>query len=415
MGHGDGWSEDSEDVEPMTGPALGCITTIAGTGEPGCSGDGGPATKAALNEPKSVTVAGNCLYIADSENHRIRKVDLATGVITTVAGQDMLDAPAPAAGFPPPAPEHDELDPLADPVKTKDDKVVQLADQSGTVRFLVGATEKGRFKGDGGPALSALLNFPSAAAVDGQGTLYIADTFNHRVRVVEGPAGLIRTLAGTGAARFSGDGWPPDKYALNEPVALALDEHRGRLYIADLANFRVRMVELKTGILSTYAGSGAQDYDGDGQPAKQAGLTGPSGLALDAEGNLYIADTFSGRIRKVDAATGLISTVAGDGTEYRYQGVPNEFSTGLARPAAIALATDGTLYITDSDNHLIRKWNPKTKIITAVAGNGAAQFAGDGGPATAAGLNYPFGVALDSAGNLYIADTFNHRIRMIAA
>ncbi len=404
----------------MTGPAVapGTIVTIAGTGEPGCAGDGGPATKAALNEPKSVTVAGQFLYIADSENHRIRRVDLATGLISTVAGQGTADgtaAPPPASGFPPQAPAYDELDPLAEPVKTKEDKFVQLPDQSGTVRFLVGTAEKGRFKGDGGPAVAATLNFPSAVAVDGQGTLYIADTFNHRVRIVEAATGLIRTLAGTGAARFNGDGWPPDKYALNEPVALALDEQRGRLYIADLGNYRVRMLELKTGVLSTYAGSGVQDYDGDGQPAKQAGLTGPSGLALDAAGNLYIADTFCGRVRRVDVETGLIGTAAGDGTEYRYQGVPNEFSTGLSRPAAIALAADGTLYVTDSDNHLIRKWNPKTKIITAMAGNGAAQFAGDGGPASAASLNYPFGVALDAAGNLYIADTFNHRIRMIAA
>jgi len=115
----------------------------------------------------------------------------------------------------------------------------------------------------------------------------------------------------------------------------------------------------------------------------------------------------------VDIATGSITTIAGDGTEYRYQGVPNEFSTGLSRPAGISLAADGTFYITDSDNHLIRKWNPKSKIITALAGNGVAQFAGDGGPASACSLNYPFGVALDQAGNLYIADTFNHRIRMI--
>ena len=395
------------------------ITTIAGTGEPGCSGDGGPAAKAALNEPKSITVAGHFLYIADSENHRIRKVDLATGVITTVAGRDSAPAPAqptPHAFFPmsgdKPAPEPD---PFADHDQAKEEKLTQLPDQSGTVRFLVGAAEKGRFKGDGGPALAATLNFPSAAAVDRRGTLYIADTFNHRVRVMDAATGFIKTLAGTGAARFSGDGWPADQYALNEPVALALDEARGRLYIADLANYRVRMIELKTGVLSTYAGSGVQDYDGDGQPAKQAGLTGPSGLVLDADGNLYIADTFCGRVRRVDLATGLIGTVAGDGTEYRYQGVPNEFSTGLSRPAAIALAADGTLYITDSDNHLIRKWNPRSKIITAVAGNGRAQFAGDGGPAAAASLNYPFGVALDSAGNLYIADTFNHRIRMVAA
>jgi sugar lactone lactonase YvrE len=395
--------------------APGAITTVAGTGEPGCSGDGGPATGATLNEPKSVTIAGHCLYIADSENHRIRKVDLATGVITTVAGKGAGATPPPSDISAPAAAPTPELDPFADPDQAKEEKLTQLPDQSGTVRFLVGAAEKGRFKGDGGPAAAATLNFPSAAAVDSRGTLYIADTFNHRIRIVEAATGIIRTLAGTGAARFSGDGWPPDKMALNEPVALALDEARGRLYIADLANYRVRMLELKTGVISTYAGSGVQDYDGDGQPARQAGLTGPSGLALDADGNLYIADTFCGRVRRVDAVTGLISTIAGDGTEYRYQGVPNEFSTGLARPAAIALAADGTLYITDSDNHLIRKWNPRSKIITAIAGNGQARFAGDGGPAAAACLNYPFGIAMDGAGNIYIADTFNHRIRMIAA
>lgn len=394
----------------------GAITTVAGTGEPGCSGDGGPATQATLNEPKSVTIVGNFLYIADAENHRVRKVDLATGVITTVGGGQgaavPLTQPSPSRGEG--QGEGEEIDPLADPVKAKEDKVVQLADQSGTVRFLVGTAEKGRFKGDGGPAVAATLNFPSAVTVDSKGTLYISDTFNHRVRCVDAGTGMIRTLAGTGAARFSGDGGPADKAALNEPVALALDERRRRLYIADLANYRVRMVDLVIGTISTYAGSGEQDYDGDGQPARQAGLSGPSGLALDADGNLYIADTFSGRIRKVDAATGLISTVAGDGTEYRYQGMPNEFSTGLSRPAGIALAADGTLYITDSDNHLIRKWNPKTKIITAIAGNGKAQFDGDGGPAASCSLNYPFGVALDPSGNLYIADTFNHRVRMVA-
>jgi len=392
--------------------APGTITTIAGAGEPGCSGDGDPALHATLNEPKSVTIAGHALYIADSENHRIRKVDLTTGVITTVAGEGGSLEPAGVAE--PSAPTTDELDPLADPVQVKDEKVVQLADQSGTVRFLVGAAEKGRFKGDGGPATKATLNFPSAVAADSRGNLYIADTFNHRVRFVNAATGLIGTLAGTGAARFTGDGGPATKATLNEPVALALDEQRNLLYIADLANYRVRVVDLDTGRITTYAGNGEREYDGDGHKAVHAALSGPSGLALDAEGNLYIADTFSGRIRKVDLAARTISTVAGDGTAYRYQGIPSEFSTSLSRPAGIALAADGTLYITDSDNHLIRKWSPKSKIITAIAGNGIAQFAGDGGPAHACSLNYPFGVALDEHGNLYIADTFNHRIRMVA-
>ncbi|HEY3198529.1 MAG TPA: SMP-30/gluconolactonase/LRE family protein [Nitrospirales bacterium] len=399
----------------MVGIVPGSIITVAGTGDPGYAGDGGPALKAMLNEPKSITIAGNYLYIADAENHRIRRLDLQSGIIITVAGiGSTTDAPRPAQAPVPAGPPLEE-DPLADPDAKKESRFVQLPDQSGTVRFVTGAAEKGRFKGDGGPAAQATLNFPSAIAVDSRGALYIADTFNHRIRRVDAASGVISTVSGTGAPRFSGDNGPADKAALNEPVALALDERTGRLYIADLANYRVRAVDLATGQISTYAGNGSSDYDGDGQPAVQAGLSGPSGLALDTEGNLYISDTFSGRIRLVDILSGAIMTVAGDGTEYRYQGMPKEFSTSLARPAGIALAPDGKLYITDSDNHLIRMWNPTSKIITSVAGKGTPEFFGDGGPANHCGLNYPFGVALDGTGNIYIADTFNHRIRMIAA
>jgi len=392
----------------------GTIVTIAGTGEPGYAGDSGPALKALLNEPKSVTVAGSFLYIADAENHRIRRLDLASGVITTIAGGGSGAQVSSSAGPSKRGSSLEDEDPLADPA-AKEDRYVQLPDQSGTVRFLTGTAEQGRFRGDGGPAENATLNFPSAMSVDSRGTLYIADTFNHRIRRVDPETGVISTLAGNGTRRFSGDNGPAVKAALNEPVALALDERGDHLYIADLANYRVRAVELATRRILTYAGSGGSDYDGDGQPAIEAGLAGPSGLALDPDGHLYIADTFSGRIRIVDARSGIISTVAGDGTQYHYQNVPNEFSTALSRPAGIALAANGTLYITDSDNHLIRMWNPKSKIITSIAGSGSAQFAGDGGPALNCSLNYPFGIAVDKQGNVYIADTFNHRIRMIAA
>jgi sugar lactone lactonase YvrE len=393
------------------------IMTIAGTGEPGYAGDGGPALEAMLNEPKSITAAGRFLYIADAENHRIRRLDLQSGIITTVAGGGFFteaSSRSNPSSVSPTASEVEE-DPLADPDVKNQPRFVQLPDQSGTVRFVTGTAEKGRFRGDGGLATEATLNFPSASAVDSQGTLYIADTFNHRVRRVDAASGVITTVAGTGAARFNGDNGPGIKAALNEPVALTVDERVGRLYIADLANYRVRALELTTGRIFTYAGNGNSDYDGDGQAATQAGLSGPSGLALDADGNLYIADTFSGRIRRVDQTSGIIMTVAGDGTEYRYQGNPKEFSTGLARPTGIALAPDEKLYITDSDNHLIRMWNPKSKIITSIGGKGSPEFSGDGGPANASGLNYPFGVAVDGAGHIYIADTFNHRIRMIAA
>ncbi len=391
----------------------GTIATIAGNGEPGHAGDNGSAVEACLNEPKSLALDGKGnLYIADAENHVIRRVDLASGLITTVAGRPEKGngASGPARSH---APAEDE-DPFADPSTSKSEKFVQLADLSGTVRYVVGAGKAGRFGGDGGPATQAMLNFPGAVAADRQGNLYIADTMNHRIRKVDTATGVIATIAGTGQHRSSGDGGPATAAALNEPAALAVDD-RGNLYIADQSNNRVRKVDLNTGTITTVAGTGETGYTGDGMPATEAGLSGPSGLAIGPDGALYIADTFSGRIRRIDPATGLISTVAGDGGEYRFSGLPNEFSTSLSRPYGIALDGAGNLLITDSDSHLLRRWDRKKKIITRMAGSGQAQFGGDGGDPLNGSLNYPFGVVVDGAGNVYIADTFNHRIRMIAA
>jgi DNA-binding beta-propeller fold protein YncE len=394
----------------------GTIGTIAGNGDPGYGGDGGAAWSASLHEPKSITLdqAGN-LYIADSENHVVRRVEQATGVITTVAGRD-TDRPA----YHPAAPsthtvEMTDEDIFGSSGALTPDKFAHVADLSGTVRFVAGTTAaSGRFQGDGGPAIEALLNFPSAIAVDEQGHLYIADTRNHRVRKVDGVTGMITTIAGTGQHRFSGDGGPAIYAALNEPVALALDE-KGHLYIADQSNHRVRQVDLATGIITTVAGTGQAEYFGDGLAASEAALSGPSGLTIGFDGALYIADTFNGRIRMIDPETGLIGTVAGDGGEYRYHGIANDFSTSLSRPYGIALDPDGNLLITDSDSHLIRTWHRSKKIITRLAGKGIAGFGGDGGSPPDSSLNYPFGVAVDAGGNIYIADTFNHRIRLIAS
>lgn len=395
----------------------GTVGTIAGNGEPGYAGDGGPATAARLNEPKSLTLDGNGgLYIADSENHCVRRVDLATGVISTVAGCcGQAEQPTDHDAGPAPADERaEEVDPLGDPPTETHTKFAQLADLSGTVRFVAGAVPKGaRFTGDGGPATAATLNFPSALAIDG-GALYIADTMNHRVRRVDLRTGIIETLAGTGQHRFSGDGGLATAATLNEPCALALDG-KGGLFIADQSNNRVRRVDLKTGIMSTVAGTGESGYAGDGMPAAEASLAGPSGLAMGPDGALYVADTFNGRIRRIDHGTGVISTIAGDGGEYRYGGHANEFSASVSRPYGIAVDALGNLFITDSDSHLIRRWDHVRKIVTVLAGNGVAQYSGDGLPAAQCSLNYPFGVAVDSDGNVLIADTFNHRIRMVAA
>jgi len=393
------------------------ISTIAGTGEPGYAGDGGPAVAAALNEPRNIALdrAGH-LYIADSENHVIRRLDLKTGIVITVAGRPgAASSEQEGVGVREvPAAEQAEDDPLGGPQPGTPQQFAHLADLSGTVRFVVGTVAgAGRFHGDGGPASQAMLNVPGAVVADEAGNLYVADTMNHRVRKVEAATGIMTTIAGTGQHRFSGDGGPAVAAALNEPVALAVDR-RGHLYIADQSNNRVRRLDLAMGLITTVAGTGEAAYTGDGMLASEAGLAGPSGLALCSDGALYIADTFNGRIRRVDPETGSISTVAGDGGEYRYQGGANEFSTSLSRPYGIALDREGNLLITDSDSHLIRKWDRTRKIVTRVAGNGLARFGGDGGPPEDCSLNYPFGVAVDEEGNLYIADTFNHRIRLIA-
>ena len=227
--------------------------------------------------------------------------------------------------------------------------------------------------------------------------------------------GIIETIAGTGKAKWTGDGGPAVAANLNEPVALAMDRN-GKLYIADQTNNRVRMIDTKTGVIVTVAGTGEAGYSGDAMPATEASLAGPSGLALDEEGNLFIADTFNSRIRRVDVQSGNIETVVGDGQEFRYQpGQPEmpQESMSIARPYGIALDGQGGLLITDSDNHLLRRWDLQAKQMMTTAGTGQAQFAGDDKPATASSLNFPFGVAVDGKGNIAVADTFNHRIRMI--
>ncbi|HSN05064.1 MAG TPA: hypothetical protein VLS44_08765, partial [Nitrospira sp.] len=292
------------------------ISTRAGIGDPGFSGDGGLAVRASLNEPKGLAIdQDGHLFIADSENHVVRRVDRVTGLITRVVG---VAPETTTAGVNVPwmqASQQEEVDPFAEAGQSTTEKFTQQTDLSGTVRYLVGAAAHKRFGGDGGPAREATLNFPTAVAVDGQGHLYVADTMNHRVRRVDMGTGVITTVAGTGQARYSGDGGPADHAALNEPAALVVDDE-GHLYIADQSNNRVRVVDLKTGLIRTLAGTGSAAYDGDGKPAIEASLAGPSGLSLGS-GRLYIADTFNGRIRSVDLSTGMISTVAGDGGEYR--------------------------------------------------------------------------------------------------
>ena len=391
------------------------IRTLAGNGESGCTGDGGPSILARLNEPKGITI--DChghIYVADSENHVVRKIDRTTGIISTVAGMSGEDHMRSAVEGDVPVRQIDD-DPLADDVGDNDQpKFTQQADLSGTVRYWTNqaATSPRRYDGDGRTAVQAQLNFPTAVAVDREGNVYIADTMNHRVRMVDSETGIISTLVGTGQARFSGDGGPADKAAINEPAALAVDD-AGRLYIADQSNHRIRVVDLKTGVIRTVAGIGIATYDGDGKPAVDTALAGPSGLAL-ADNRLYIADTFNSRVRCVELSSGLMTTMAGNGGVYRYESPSDAPSPSLSRPTGITFDREGRLFLTDSDNHLIRQWDEASGVAFCVAGQGVPSYSGDGGAAREASLCYPFGIVADCDGTLLVADTFNHRIRVLS-
>ena len=276
---------------------------------------------------------------------------------------------------------------------------------SGTITTVVG-NGTGEYSGDGGPATSAGLNSPYGITLDSSGNLYIADASNNRIRKVD-PAGVITTVAGNGTAGFSGDNGPATSASLKTPQGVAVDAS-GNLYIADSSNYRIRKVDT-SGIITTFAGNGNYLFSGDGGPAISAGLFAPRGVAVDPSGNIIIADTGHYRIRKVDTS-GIISTVAGNGTAaYSGDGGP-AVSASFISPWGVAVAS-GNIYVADSSNDRIRMVD-SSGMITTIAGNGVAGYTGDGVLATSSNLNSPYAVALSASGSIYIADMSNHRVRM---
>jgi sugar lactone lactonase YvrE len=258
----------------------------------------------------------------------------------------------------------------------------------------------GDFGGDGGPAKEAVLYNPMFVALDGTGNLYFVDRWNHRIRKVSAD-GIITTVAGTGSEGFSGDGGPATEAKLAAPHGLALDAE-GNLIIADTVNHRVRRVD-KNGIITTIAGTGRAGYTPEGGQATAARLNSPDGLAVDLQGNLYIADLFNHRVRKV-SPDGVITLVAGTGKAgFSGDGGPAK-EAELNSPSGVAVDTAGNVFVTDWTNHRIRKISPEG-IITTVAGSDKKTFSGEGGPATEAGLRGPSGVIIDGEGNLYFADS----------
>jgi sugar lactone lactonase YvrE len=332
------------------------VSTLAGTGTAGSEGDNGPATQAQLNQPFGLALdsSGN-LYIADQINNRVRKLT-PDGNLSTIAGNG-----------------------------------------------------KASYSGDGGPATDAALNHPCGIAIDSAGNLYIADTANNSIRKVTS-AGTISTFAGTGQIGNTGDGGEASKALLDHPIGLALDS-QGKLYIADTANNRVRVVSTD-GKIEAFAGNGTAGSDGDGGAAKDARLNRPQGVFVDSAGVVYIADTFNHRIRKVDT-DGTITTVAGVGT-------PGDSGDGgpatkaeLRYPKSVVKDAAGNLIIVDSFNARVRVVTPDG-IIQTIAGDGFQGYAGDDGPAAKARFRFPSGIVVDSQGRLFITDTQNNRVRMLA-
>jgi trimeric autotransporter adhesin len=267
------------------------------------------------------------------------------------------------------------------------------------------------YSGDGGPATSAGLKYPRGIALDASGNIYIADAGADRIRMVTKSTGIITTVVGNGIRGYSGDGGPATSASLVYPSSVAFDASEN-MYI--LVSDCVRMVTKSTGIITTVAGDGTYGYKGDGGLATSAGLTGPYGITVDAPGNIYIADALSDRIRMVTKSTGIITTVAGNGIQgYAGDGGPAT-SAGLYYPNCVAVDASGNIYFSDGSNGRLRKVTKSTGIITTVAGTGTKGYSGDGGPATSASFNSPYGIAVDASGTIYIPDIYNNRVRIVS-
>ena len=335
----------------------GTITTIAGNGIAGFSGDGVPALESSLNFPAGLAFDKGNLYVADRNNHRIRKIDLK-GIISTVAGTGIPEC-----------------------------------------------------CNDNGLAVEAHLHFPSDIDVDTEGNLYISDRSNNRIRKVNSD-GIITTIAGLGKPGYGGDFGPADKALLKYPFGISLD-NKGNLYIADRGNNRVRKIDQR-GIITTIAGDGTHSFGGDYGPASQSSLAFPTDVIVDSLAIVYIADRNNNRVRKIDRL-GVITTLMGlSQTEFNGD---NEIAaeTTLHLPFALALNGEDRLLVVDRNHFRVREVRLQSNQVETIAGNGTFLFRGDGGPGAGATLDAPSGIALDSKGNVLFADRLHQRIRRVGS
>ncbi len=337
----------------------GIISTVAGGGKPGYNGDGIKATTAQLNENSGVAVddSGN-VYIADSQNNRIRKVYKKNGKIATIAG-----------------------------------------------------TGEAGFRGDGGPATDAQLTYPICVRVDGSRNVYFSDAGNAAIRKIDATTGKISTLAGTGQEGFGGDSGKATNAYLHYPVGICIDKN-GNLFIADQSNNVIRKIDAASGIITTVAGSHKAGRFGDGGPAKLAQLNNPTGVAVDNSGKIFIADFKNNLVRMVNE-NGIISTLIGTGDTLFNGFTGNADTMHLFNPAGVAVDSYGNLFIADAGNGVVREVLAGTKKVLPVTGTNNDGFNGDGGLATHAQVRYPFDIAIDKTNNVFIADLGNSRVRKI--
>ena len=334
------------------------IATFAGTGVPGFSGDGGPANQAQLNNPYGIARGPDgALYICDMENHRIRRVS-RDGTITTVAG-----------------------------------------------------TGKRGYSGDGGPALQAELNEPYEVRFDKSGNMFFVEMRNHIVRRIDGRTRRISTVAGSGREGFSGDGGPATKAQLWQPHSIQFDG-RGYLYICDIGNNRIRKVDLSTGMISTFAGTGERMPTPDGAKLANAPLNGPRAIDFDKDGNMWLALREGNAIYRLDLEAGTIHHVGGTGQKgFTGNGGSAQQAT-LSGPKGISVAPDGKIYFADTESHSVRMIDVRKGTIELVAGTGERGDGPDGDPLKCK-LARPHGIFVDAGGTIFIGDSENHRVRVI--
>jgi DNA-binding beta-propeller fold protein YncE len=335
------------------------VTTIAGTGVAGFSGDGGPGTSGQVNNPYGlVTGPDGALYFCEIGNHRVRRLDLKKHTLSTVAGNG----------------------------------------------------RKG-YAGDGGPALEATLNEPYEIRFDKAGNMFFVEMQNHIVRRVDARTKRISTVAGTGAPGFSGDGGPAAKAQFKQPHSIAFDP-QGKLLVCDIGNNRIRRIDLKTGTIDTYAGTGEKKPTPDAADLAGAPLNGPRALDLDPKGNLYLALREGNAVYRIDSKAGKIYHLAGTGEKgYTGDGGPAR-QAKLSGPKGISWSGDGGVYIADTESHTIRRIDLRSGVITTVLGTGQRGDGPEPDPLKCK-LSRPHGIFVDRKGMIYVGDSESHRIRLL--